>query len=122
MGIGSLLSEGIFDIERLEERLLEIDQISADPSFWNQQEKAQTLLREQAGHKQTVGEWHRLDREVQDAKVLLELAEEVQAESEATEALRQAQHVARGRGIDQTVVPQPGGGVIGIALALVLLH
>jgi peptide chain release factor 2 len=42
-------SEGIFDIERLEERLLEIDQISADPSFWNQQEKAQTLLREQLG-------------------------------------------------------------------------
>ncbi len=95
MGGGSLLSEGIFDIERLEERLLEIDQISADPSFWNQQEKAQTLLREQAGHKQTVGEWHRLHREVQDAKVLLELAEEVQAESEATEALRQAQHVAQ---------------------------
>ena len=55
------------------------------------------------------------------AEVLLELAEEVQAESEATEALRQAQHVARGRRRDQPVVPQARGGVVGVGLALVLL-
>ena len=96
MGSGSLLSEGIFDIEKLEERLLEIEQISADPSFWNQQEKAQTLLREQSGHKQTVGEWQRLSRELQDAKVLLDLAEEVQDEGEAAESLKQARHVEEG--------------------------
>lgn len=88
-----LHSEGIFDIEKLEERLCEIEQLSADPVFWSQQEKAQALLREQAMHKNTVGEWHRLSRETQDAKVLLDLAEEAADEREAEEAHVQAQGV-----------------------------
>lgn len=95
LGSGLLLSEGIFDIEKLEERLLELEQISSDPAFWNQQDKAQGLLREQAAHKATVGDWQRFTRELQDAKVLLELAEEAQDETEATEALRQARLVEK---------------------------
>ena len=96
MGSGSLLSEGIFDIEKLQERLLEIEQVSADPAFWNQQEKAQTILREQAGHKATVGEWSRLSGELQDAKVLLELAEEAGDEGEAEEARKLTSRVETG--------------------------
>jgi peptide chain release factor 2 len=96
LGSGSLLSEGIFDIEKLQERLLEIEQVSADPAFWNQQEKAQTILREQAGHKATVGEWSRLSVELQDAKVLLELAEEAGDEGEAEEARKLTSRVETG--------------------------
>ena len=68
---------------------------SSDPAFWNQRDKAQTpVLREQAGLQASRrGSWTRLQRELQDSSVLLELAEEAQDEGSLTEALTQATHI-----------------------------
>jgi peptide chain release factor 2 len=88
-------SGGIFDVEKHRVRLLEIDQFAADPNFWNNQDKAQALLKEQAGLKQTVGEWDRLSRELSDARTLLELSIEAQDQASFDETTQQAQAIER---------------------------
>lgn len=80
---------GIFDIDKSRVRILEIDQFAGAPEFWNDQTKAQVLLKEQAGLKQAVEEWDRIDRGLADSRVLLELAIEADDAPTAEEA-RQA--------------------------------
>ena len=88
---------GIFDVEKHRIRLLEIDQIAADPGFWSEQQKgkAQTILKEQASLKQTVGDWDRLTGSLADARILLELAIEASDEATFHEAEAQARSIAQ---------------------------
>jgi peptide chain release factor 2 len=85
----------------LERKLDELNQISSDPGFWNDQNKAQTLLRQRSTIEQTLRTMSNLDREVSDAIELLELGEaendssvvnEVTAQSRAlSERVRRAE-------------------------------
>ena len=73
---------GIFDVDGSLKRAAQIDELAAAPDFWNDREKAQTLLREQAQKRAAAEGWQKQRRALDDAQVLLELA--VEAADEAT--------------------------------------
>ena len=69
-------SGGIFDEPQARERLAELDYLSAQPSFWDQQEKAQELLRERNEAKTNLDRLDGLQSNLDDLEVLIEMAEE----------------------------------------------
>ncbi|HEY4057872.1 MAG TPA: peptide chain release factor 2 [Kofleriaceae bacterium] len=64
----------------------ELDSIAARPNFWDDQKKAQALLRDKKSLEQVVTTYDGQVRALSDAEVLLELAEEASDEDSAREA------------------------------------
>ncbi|MBI3184931.1 MAG: peptide chain release factor 2 [Myxococcales bacterium] len=81
-------SGGIFDLDRKRSRIAQIDRDSSQPDFWNDNAKAQAVLKEKAALEQTVGAFERSEQSLEDAKVLLELAEEASDAATRQEAER----------------------------------
>jgi peptide chain release factor 2 len=79
-------SGGIFDVDGKRKRVAELEARAAAPEFWNDTNAAQALLKEQAQLKATVTAWDDQRRALDDARVLLELAEEAGDEPTAAEA------------------------------------
>ncbi len=77
---------GIFDVDGAKRRAAEIDDLAAAPDFWNDQMRAQGLLKEQATHRGIAEGWEKQKKALEDAKVLLELAEEANDEATLVEA------------------------------------
>jgi len=73
---GSASSGGVFDLPRLRERQAELEGEAARPDLWNDREKAEALLREKSRLERELGLFDRLGKELEDAGVLLELADE----------------------------------------------
>jgi peptide chain release factor 2 len=67
---------GIFDYETKVEKLEEYDEATADPSFWDDNDRAQKLLREQATLKKLIGEIDGAQQVFDDGRDLYELARE----------------------------------------------
>ncbi|MBV8761927.1 MAG: peptide chain release factor 2 [Deltaproteobacteria bacterium] len=67
-------------------KIEELDSIAARPNFWDDQKKAQGLLKNKKVLEQIVGGWDAQVRAISDAEVLLELAEEASDEDSAREA------------------------------------
>ncbi len=86
-----MLSGGIFDIEQRRKRLVELEQLAAAPSFWNNGDKAQEILKEQTRSRGLVGKWDKAQVELEDAQTMLELAREAADEETAAEAAALAQ-------------------------------
>jgi peptide chain release factor 2 len=63
-----------------------IDELAAAPDFWNDRERAQGLLKEQAQKRAAADGWQKQRSALDDAQVLLELAEEAADEASAKEA------------------------------------
>jgi peptide chain release factor 2 len=85
-------SEVIFDLDRKITRLTEIEQETLKPTFWNDNENAQKVLKERTTLKSAVDFWESLRFEVEEAKGYFELAREEGDE----ETLREVQaQVAR---------------------------
>lgn len=83
----SLRSAGIFDIDRCAARIEDLEAQAAAGDLWNDQQRAQALLKEQAGLKATVESWRLLQRAAEDARVLFDLAVEASDEATFQEAL-----------------------------------
>jgi peptide chain release factor 2 len=64
----------------------DIDQLAAATDFWNDQQKAQALLKEQAQKRDVAESWKKQKSALDDALVLLDLAEEAKDEASAKEA------------------------------------
>src|SRR5262249_13581756 len=64
----------------------EIDHLAAAPDFWNDQQKAQGLLKEQAQKRAVADGWQKQRRALDDALVLVELAEEAADDASFKEA------------------------------------
>jgi peptide chain release factor 2 len=77
---------GIFDVDGAAKRVAAIDELAAATDFWNDRDKAQTLLKEQAQKRSVSDNWHKQRRALDDAQVLLELAEEASDEATLKEA------------------------------------
>ena len=73
---------GIFDIDSKIKRLEELAEKSQDPSTWNNHQEMQKLNKEKTLLSKSVDDWSDLNRRVEDAMVLLDMAGE--AEDEAT--------------------------------------
>ena len=69
-------SGGIFDEPQRRERLAELDYLSAQPQFWDHQERAQELLRERNESKVIIDRLDELQGNLDDLEVLIEMAEE----------------------------------------------
>ncbi len=79
-------SGGIFDIDGKRLRIAELDQQTGAADFWNVADKAQAVLREQARIKSAVEVWEAQGKAVEDASVLIDLADEAKDEPTAAEA------------------------------------
>ncbi len=79
---GSTSSGGLFDIDSLREDIQEMESQIAASGFWDDNDRAQKVLRERTVMEKTLSSWDRLNRQVDDIRVLIELGSE--AEDEAT--------------------------------------
>ena len=78
-------SECIFDISGKSTRLKCLEEATAALDFWSDQEKAQKVLKEQSDLRQTLDQHSALVKELEDFRVLLELA----ADQEDVEILQE---------------------------------
>ncbi|MDB4966574.1 MAG: hypothetical protein JWN44_2263 [Myxococcales bacterium] len=92
----SIRSEGVFDVAAALERVAEIDQLAGVPDFWNDQQKAQALLKEQAQKRDGADAWQKQRAALDDAAVMLELAEEARDEASLHEAEQMVASVSDG--------------------------
>src|SRR6266496_829450 len=91
-------SGGRFDVEKKRARAGEIARLSEDPGFWNDNARAQGLLKEKAQLESAVAAFDRTWRALEDARALHELAEEAQDAATRTEAAAHAEAVGRDLG------------------------
>ncbi|MBW2123304.1 MAG: PCRF domain-containing protein, partial [Deltaproteobacteria bacterium] len=66
--------EGIFDIPGKKQRIQELDRTIARPDFWSDAEAAQAVHKERTALLKVVEEWEALAEELEEVKILLELA------------------------------------------------
>jgi len=69
-------SGGIFDVEGMKNRLKEIEKEMSSSDFWNDQKKAQSISQERNRIEHELTHISDLERKLEDAEVLLEMAEE----------------------------------------------
>ncbi len=79
-------SGGIFDVDGKKRRIAELDAQAGTPDFWSSAEKAQTVMRDQARMKSAVDGYETQMKAVEDAGILIELADEAKDEATALEA------------------------------------
>jgi peptide chain release factor 2 len=84
---GSPASGGLFDVERKRSRIELIERDSTLPDFWNDNVKAQGLLKEKTQLEKQVAVFDKAQRGLDDVKTLLELAQEMGDEGSRAEAL-----------------------------------
>jgi peptide chain release factor 2 len=82
-------------VESKRNRAAEIARMSEDGAFWNDNARAQGLLKEKAGLEAGVGSFDRAWRALEDARALHELAEEARDEGTRQEAAEHAGAVER---------------------------
>ena len=71
-------SGGLFDVDRLREDIQEMEARISAPGFWDDQDTAQKLLKERTVMEKTVEGWDRLNREMEDIRVLIDLGAEAE--------------------------------------------
>jgi peptide chain release factor 2 len=74
-----------FDLPNKKQRLYELDQISAEPTFWNDSARAQTISKEKADLSAQISRLEKLYRSADDLRALLELFKESQEAEFLTE-------------------------------------
>ena len=72
-----------FDLAGLRKQIEELSRESEAPDFWNDQEKAQGVLKKKKSLERTVDEYDRIYRELSDMPDLMDIAEELNDEAEA---------------------------------------
>ena len=78
-------SGGFFDLDGRREKITRLEKLTADPDFWNDNQKAQGILKEISGHKRWVEKIDRFERELADIEELLALTESEEDSAEAGE-------------------------------------
>jgi peptide chain release factor 2 len=69
-------SGGIFDVDELNRRIRELEEMSAFPDFWSDQKKSTALMREKASLERRLNGYTDLCESLEEAETLLELGEE----------------------------------------------
>ncbi len=77
---------GIFEVDQKRTRISELEARAGQPEFWSDQEKAQAVVKETAHLRATVDRFEKVERVLDDARVLLELATEAGDEASVKEA------------------------------------
>lgn len=80
----------LFDIERCQERAMQLEEVSMDNAFWNDTERAQRVLQELKGYKDMIEKYNKLCASLEDILVLIEMANEEEDVELAEEAKEEA--------------------------------
>ena len=78
---------GIFDIDKISERINDLEQMSAMPEFWQDKKRSTKLLKEKSALERRQNSFQQLIDNLEEAETLLELAEEEQVRQAQLEAL-----------------------------------
>lgn len=78
---GWTISGGIFDLAAKEERLRQIDEEMASPSFWEESRRAQGVVQERSDLARILGRWRELTTRAEEVRLLWEMASEASEES-----------------------------------------
>jgi peptide chain release factor 2 len=84
--VGWRFSGGIFDIDGKRIRIAALDEQTTAADFWNAADRAQKVLREQSQLKSAVDSYDSLGKQLEDAGVLIDMADEAKDEATAIEA------------------------------------
>jgi len=77
--------EVIFDLERIGLNLIDIEKSMEKQGFWDDREKAHTILKERKFLHNLVGQWEKQKDILEDVRILLELVEEEKDEETLAE-------------------------------------
>ena len=72
--------------EELKSKLSGLDEKTAAPDFWNNQEEAQKVMKEKKSIENRIGEFEGLTSRLEDLMVMLEMAEEAEKSGDTDEA------------------------------------
>jgi len=86
---------GVFDLDGKQRRLEELNLVISRPDFWNDGEKAQSILREQASIKSILDSLEKDRAFLEEARFFLDLAEEEKSEEAHSEALSKITEVSQ---------------------------
>ncbi len=83
---GWWLLGGIFDVDNRLLQIEEKEQMTMDPDFWNDPQRAESIMKELKGHRQWVEKYRRIETQVEDCEVLYEFFKEGEASEEEVDA------------------------------------
>ena len=75
----------VFDVQGLERRTTELERLTADPELWQDQRRAQDLMRELSEARETVSRWRGFQTRAKDLITLAELAQDEDADDLAAD-------------------------------------
>lgn len=84
---GSRASGGRFDVDRKKSRIALIERDSGLPNFWDDNVKAQGMLKEKTSLEKQVASFEKAQRAVDDAKTLIDLAAEMNDDASRQEGI-----------------------------------
>jgi peptide chain release factor 2 len=111
---------GGFDVDGKQKRLAELNQVTSQPEFWNDGEKAQTILKEQAALKGIIDSWEKNKSDLEEARFFLDVAKDEKNEEALGEAAVKVAEVAQA--MAATELKQLLGGPDDRRNAIVTLH
>lgn len=111
---------GVFDLDGKQKRVEELNKVTSQPDFWNDSEKAQGILKEQASLKDVIDSWEKYRGALEEARFFLDLGKDEKSEEALSEAALKVAEVAEG--MAQTELKQLLGGPDDRRNAIVTLH
>jgi peptide chain release factor 2 len=86
---------GAFDVAGKQKRVEELNQITAKPDFWNDSEKAQTVLKEQSSIKSVIDAWEKQRAGLEEARFFLDVAQDEKNDDALNEAAAKIAQVSK---------------------------
>ena len=77
---------GVFDVDGKQKRVEELNKVTSQPDFWNDAEKAQSILREQSAFKGVIDSWEKHRTDLEEARFFLDVAKDEKSEEALNEA------------------------------------
>lgn len=111
---------GGFDLDGKQKRIAELNQVTSQPEFWNDGEKAQTILKEQASIRGVIDSWEKHKTDLEEARFFLDVAKDEKSEEALGEATAKVAEVAQA--MAATELKQILGGPDDRRNAIVTLH
>ena len=118
--IDSSFCGGVFDVEGKQKRVQELIQVTSQPDFWNDSDKAQVVLKEQSALKAIIDAWEKHRADLEEARFYIDIAQEEKSDEALGEAAAKIATV--GKEIAQTELTQLLGGPDDRRNAIVTLH
>jgi len=111
---------GGFDVDSKQKRVEELNQVTAQPDFWNDTEKAQGIIREQSSLKSVIAAWEKHRADLEEARFFLDISKDENSDEALSEAATKV--AAVGKEMAQTELTQLLGGPDDRRNAIVTLH